>query len=148
MDFRPLTLADLDAVMALERSLTNSLAWEPATEEDQIAIIREGNNFGVFENGTLIGKVGFFDTITEGWEIDGMIIASTRRGQKYGSKLFEYAVNAIINKVHPDRFTLYTHPDNTAALSLYMKRGFTQRDMIKDKYGPGKHRIKLTKSLA
>lgn len=147
MDFRPLTLDDLATVMQLEHSLSNSLSWEPAREEDQASIIKNGNNFGVFEDAVLVGKVGFWDTKTEGWEVDGMIIAQQYRGKKYAGKLFDYSLNVFTQKVRPVQLQLFTHPENSAAISLYLRRGFVIREWIADKYGPGKHRIKMTKEL-
>jgi|GEM_PF-6808864 len=147
MDFRPLTPADLPAVMHLEQSMPGSPLWEPAKEEDQSSIIRDGNNFGIFEHDTLIGKVGFWDTKTDGWEVDGMIIDTRFRGKHYGSRLFMSALRAITEKEHPSELILYTHPHNSPAIAIYLKAGFTIQDLVKDKYGPDKPRIKMTKKL-
>ena len=145
MDFRPLTPADLPAVMRLEQSMPGSLMWEPAKEEDQSSIIRDGNNFGIFDSNVLVGKVGFWDTKTEGWEVDGMIIDTKFRGKHYGSVLFTSALLAITAKEHPSVFVLYTHPANSPAIAIYLKSGFTIQEWVPDKYGPGKPRIKMTK---
>jgi ribosomal protein S18 acetylase RimI-like enzyme len=76
-----------------------------------------------------------------------MIVAQQCRGKKYGSKLFDYAMQAIVEKVHPSQLILYTSPDNSAAISIYIRAGFVIREWISDKYGPGKHRLKLTKNI-
>lgn len=147
MNFRPLTLADLPAVMHLEQSMPDSVMWEPAKEEDQASIIRHGNNFGVFENNVLIGKVGFWDTKTEGWEVDGMIIDTQFRNKRYGSRLLTFALHAITEKENPSALILYTHPGNSSAIMIYLRAGFTLHGWIADKYGPGKPRIQMKKTL-
>lgn len=147
MEFKPLTFDDLKSVMILERSLPNSLSWEPASEKNQSSIIQKGDNFGVFENNMLIGKVGFWDTKTEGWEVDGMIIDKKYRGKNIGTKLFDYALKTITEKVHPSQLVLFTYPENATAISIYLRAGFVIREWISDKYGPGKHRLKMTKKV-
>lgn len=147
MELRPLTLNDLNAVMELEASLPHSIIWEPSTEGDQLLIISKNNAFGIFDNNKLIGKIGFWDTKTEGWEVDGLIIDQIFRRKGYGKKLLRYALDAIVQKIRPSLLVLYTHPENSAAISLYLHEGFLIREWVADKYGPGKDRLRMIKTL-
>ena len=148
METRRLTIADLEHVIILENSIPHDDTWEPSTTEDQLPIISAGNAFGIFEKNSLIGKVGFIKTEKEGWQVDGLCVDKKFRGKGYGKTLFEYATKEIIRKEHPSQLILYVFPGTSSAISIYLRIGFVIHDFIKDKYGPGKHRIKLTKSFA
>ncbi len=147
MNFRPLTIADIESVMTLEQSLPDSLSWKSATVDEQLPIIENGNEYGVFENTILIGKVGFEKSETNTWHVDGLIIANKFRGKQYGSQLFTYALEQCINKEHPTTLELFVYPKNSSAISLYLKNGFVIKEWINNKYGEGKHRLKLIKQL-
>ncbi len=148
METRSLTIADLEHVIVLENSIPHDDTWEPSTSEDQLPIISRGNAFGIFENNVLIGKVGFIETEQEGWQVDGLCVDKTFRGKGYGKKLFEYAIKEITQKEHPSQLMLYVFPGNSSAISIYLHMGFIIHDFIKDKYGPGKHRLKLIQKIS
>lgn len=146
INLRPLTLTDLDTVIAVEHAVPDSLAWEPATKEDQESLIARGNIFGIFEDEKLIGKVGFIDKGNEGWQVDGLIIDKQRRGKKYGEKLFEYAIHEIM-KTNLTIIFLFVYPKNSTAIGIYLKSGFIIDEYIQNKYGPGKDRLKMIKII-
>lgn len=146
-EFKPVHEEDIQSVMDLELSMPDSPFWAAASKDEQLAIIRNGNMFGIYEEGALIGKVGFWNSPDDGWEVDGMIVQQALRNKKYGTRLFDYAIKQILTNVHPERLTLYTHPHNTAAILMYLRGGFVITDYIRDKYGPGKHRIQMTMFL-
>lgn len=145
---RTLTPQDIDAVMALEQSIPDSVMWAPATKEEQMKIILGSNAYGIFEHETLFGKVGFIETARDEWEIDGMIIDTAHRGKSYGTMLFTKALEACIESKHPKHMHLTTHPANNAALRLYLSFGFTITQWIPNKYGPGQDRLYLIKNLS
>lgn len=148
METRPLTIDDLQDVITLENSIPHDNTWEPSTDEDQRPIITAGNAFGIFENNVLAGKVGFIDTKNDGWQVDGLCVDKLFRGKKYGKTLFAYAVEQIIRKEHPNQLMLYVYLGNSSAIIIYLQTGFVIQDFIKDKYGPGKHRLKLIQKLS
>lgn len=139
--------ADLPRVMKLEQSIPDSFAWQSATKEEQLPIINADNTYGIFENNVLIGKVGFINDSGKEWHVDGLILDSKFRNKGYGKKLFSYALESFIKKVHPDKISLYVYPQNSAAITLYLRNGFIIKEWISDKYGPGKHRLKMVKNI-
>lgn len=147
MQFHSLTLANLPAIMNLEHSIKPSASWFPVDADYQKRIIMRGLNFGVFDNGTLIGKVGFTSEKEDEFEVDGMIMKDKYRNQGIGQKLFSYALNELMNKTHPKKVTLFTHPDNSAAIALYQKFNFVTKELIPNKYGEGMHRIRMEKII-
>lgn len=147
MDFHPLTLKKLPAAMRLENSIKQSTAWFSADAQYQKNIIEKGLNFGAFEDGELIGKVGFWSELAGEFEVDGMIIDEKFRGKGVGKKLLTYALGQLIKKMHPKNIILFTHPKNTAAIALYSSFGFEKKEFIPNKYGPGYDRVKMEKVL-
>lgn len=146
MNFRILTIDDIDSVMELEESIPNSLSWKSATREEQLPIIQSSNEYGIFENNALIGKVGFeFENNT--WHVDGLIVHAEYRLKGFGKKLFEYALQHFISKEHPKELTIFVYPENSSAISLYLRNGFIIKEWIANKYGDGKHRLKLIKTI-
>lgn len=143
--FRTVPPKDISIVMRLEHSMPHSTLWEPATVEDQMRIINSGNMFGMYTNDVLIGKVGFWQSPDDGWEVDGLIIDAPFRNRSYGSQLFTYAMERISKKEHPTSYVLYTHPHNIAAIILYLKAGFIVTGFHTNKYGPGKDRLRMIK---
>lgn len=145
--FRPVPPEDLDSVMRLEQSMPHSLLWESASKEDQMNIIGQGSMYGVYVNGTLIGKVGFWDSPDDGWEVDGMIVDDKYRNKKYGTQLLSYALRRITETEHPSSLVLYTHPHNVPAIILYLKVGFLIVGYVANKYGQGKDRLRMKRYL-
>ena len=147
MDLQPVSEEDMASVMTLEASMPDSPLWASATDEEQRAIVRQGNMFGIYKDGVLIGKVGFWNNPEEGWEVDGMIVLREFRNKQYGSELFDYALRQIREKEHPASLVLYTHPSNSPAIRMYLRAGFDITDFIRNKYGPGKDRLQMKKIL-
>ena len=147
MNFRPLTVVDIDSVMALEQSLPDSLSWKSATMKEQLPIVERGNEYGVFENDVLIGKVGFELSPEHEWHVDGLIVMNAYRGKEYGTRLFDYALKQFTEKAHPKSLVLFVYPENSPATSLYLRNGFIIKEWIANKYGEGKHRLKMIKTV-
>jgi ribosomal protein S18 acetylase RimI-like enzyme len=147
MDFRPLTLNDLTAAMALDNSIQTSPSWHPGPSKYQKSIIENGLNFGAFEKNVLIGKVGFNSIDENEFDIDNMIVAEKYQHQGIGKQLFSYALNELVNTKRPKKIILFTYPKNTGAISLYEQFGFVQKEIIQNKYGPGMHRVRMEKMM-
>lgn len=147
MDLRSLSLEDLPAAMELENSMPGSPMWFPVDSEYQQKLIQNGLNFGMFDGNKLIGKVGFWSETEGEYEVDGMILAEKYRHQGNGFKLFSYAEKELISKKRPKKELLFTHPENIPAITLYEQVGFIKKGIIRDKYGPGKDRLKMEKLL-
>ena len=145
---RPLTIHELDILITLEHSLADSLAWAPATKEEQQPLVARGDVFGIFEGTALVGKVGFLETEHGDWQVDGLIIDPRHHGKGLGTILFRYALDSIIRKSHPTQLHLFVYPKNSAAIILYLRHGFVIQELIPDKYGPGKDRLKLIKIIS
>jgi ribosomal protein S18 acetylase RimI-like enzyme len=141
-------MEDITSIMDIEHSVPDSLAWASATEEEQIPIVAAGNVYGIFEKETLVGKVGFIEVDKKTWQVDGLVIQPQYHGKKYGTTLFTKALAAIIDKIHPTYIQLFVYPENSSAISLYLHCGFIIKEWISDKYGPGKHRLKLVKTIS
>jgi ribosomal protein S18 acetylase RimI-like enzyme len=147
MDFRPLSLEDLPAAIALDNSIQTSTTWHPGPSEYQKSMIENGLNFGAFEHETLVGKVGFNVTNTDEFEVNNMIIDPHHHREGIGKHLFSYAMNELISKKHPKKIILHTYPKNTPAITLYKQFGFVQKEIIPNKYGPGMDRVRMEKMM-
>lgn len=74
------------------------------------------------ESKEIIGFI-IYSIIYERSEIIDIIIDPTKRGQGYGSKLLNQAIN-VINENNCENITLEVNSLNNAAINLYKKFGF------------------------
>lgn len=121
---RPVTAADIPAIIAIERNATSAAHWSEAAYHDvfkssappRIALVRE------HEDGTLLGFV-IARINGEECELENIVMAGSARRQGVGSKLVR-ALKAAAQKQGVTRIFLEVRESNSAARALYEKCGF------------------------
>src|SRR3989344_511742 len=145
-EIKSLTIDYLDESIGLENQFTFMPFFMPVDKEYLTKVIKGGFAYGLFDEGKLVGKVGFLKVDDEGHEVDGMVIAPNFRGKGWGRKLMEHGLHELRKNKITSVF-LFTHPENSPAVRLYLKLGFVIKEWIANKYGKGAHRLRLVKTL-
>ncbi|HEX2074099.1 MAG TPA: ribosomal protein S18-alanine N-acetyltransferase [Geodermatophilus sp.] len=130
---RPMTLADLDAVMVLEEELFAPDTWTPAMYRDELA--HAGTRYYlVAEDET--GVVGYAGLIAYADEahVATIGVAGRRQGEGIGARLLD-ALLAEADRRSPV-VLLEVRADNDLAQGLYRRRGFTEIGRRRGYYQP------------
>lgn len=121
LDIRPMELADVDAVVAVEQ-----VSFITPWSRDAFVAETDDNDLAVYlvleADGRVIGYVGMWVIMDEA-HVTNVAVLPAFRGQGHGERL----MRALIDKARgrgARRMTLEVRPSNAAALGLYGKLGF------------------------
>ncbi|WDH79516.1 ribosomal protein S18-alanine N-acetyltransferase [Microbacterium esteraromaticum] len=125
MTLRLATLADLDAVMALERRNFPTDAWSEQTMGTEIASAH--NHYLVDEQGGRIVGYGGLRALPGGTDADIQTIAldAEVRGQGRGRMLLRALLDEAVERGAKEVF-LEVRADNPVAMGLYLSEGFAE----------------------
>ncbi len=120
---RPMTLADLDAVMVLEEELFAPDTWTPAMYRDELA--HTGTRYYLVAE-DVTGVVGYAGLIAYDDEahVATIGVAQDRQGEGIGAALLD-ALLAEADRRSPV-VLLEVRADNATAQHLYARRGFVE----------------------
>lgn len=131
----PAVLADVDAIMAVERT---GIA-HPWTKDSIEALINDDNKTALkacLEDGTLVGYVGYTYVLDEA-EVGNICVLPEYRGMGVGRKLFDEGEKYLKQKEIKVIF-LEVESDNEGAIALYEKCGFVKYNARRNYYGEGR----------
>lgn len=144
LKIKPLTTKHLVDAVELEKQFTRMPFFLPVDKEYLMKVIKGGFAYGFFDDEKLIGKVGFIKVKGKDYEVDGLVISPDYRRKGLGKELMKYG----LEKLRQNKFSLvflFTHPENSPAIGLYLKLGFVIKEWMPNKYGPGAHRLRMVK---
>ncbi|MEK6536384.1 MAG: GNAT family N-acetyltransferase [Actinomycetota bacterium] len=78
--------------------------------------------------------------------LEGLYIRPEFQRQGFGNGLLT-AVGELLSPDEFKRLLVTVSPENEAGLRLYEKAGFREIDYLPDRFGPGRHRLLLAKSM-
>jgi len=131
LTLRPMTLADLPEVMALEKQ-AYAAPW-PETAYRQELQYGERSHFEVVRrDGTLIGYSGMWHFVDE-VHVGTLVTHPAARGAGIGELLLANIIHRAIQQ-GAQTVTLEVRPSNAAALRLYRRYGFAPVGCRKDYY--------------
>lgn len=110
-----------------EKNQSYKKVWETSSEDidDLNEIIEQGNSFGAFENGELIGwAICDFRKWNNSLFIENILISEKFRGQSIG-KLFIKNINRKARELQCRMVELEVQNTNYPAIQFYQKAGFT-----------------------
>ncbi len=136
-DIRPAVLSDVDAIMAVEKTGI-SHPWDRASIE---SLIKDGNKTALvaLSGQDVVGYIGASFILDEA-EIGNVCVMPGMRGKGTGSALLKSLIEDLESKGVSSIF-LEVEDNNTTAISLYTKFGFTKYNMRKDYYGPDRNAL-------
>ncbi len=132
---RPMTTADIRAVLRLERQLFGDEAWSRAMLAGELAQQPRSRHYLVADDGGVVtGYGGLLAAGTQG-DVLTLAVAGDRWGQGTGSALLEALLAEAARRGCREVF-LEVRSDNARAQQLYLRYGFTQIGLRRGYYQP------------
>lgn len=140
----PAVIADVDSIMKIE---TSGIA-HPWTRDSIEALVNDDNKIALkafTDGGEVIGYVGASYVLDEA-DIGNICVLPEYRGQGAGKMLLNDLLETLKTCGIVTVF-LEVESDNTNAIALYEKAGFTRYNLRKDYYGEGRDAMLYRRSL-
>ena len=132
---RPMTSADLSAVVELDRELFGAEAWSRAMLRGELAQQPDSRHYLVADdNGVITGYAGLLAAGSQG-DVLTLAVAGDRWGQGIGSALLEALLAEAARRGCAEVF-LEVRTDNARAQQLYRRYGFVQIGVRRGYYQP------------
>jgi [ribosomal protein S18]-alanine N-acetyltransferase len=132
---RPMTSADVSAVLKLEQELFGEEAWSRAMLRGELAQQPESRYYLVADdNGVITGYAGMLAAGVQG-DVLTLAVAGHRWGQGTGSALLEALLAEAARRGCTEVF-LEVRTDNARAQQLYRRYGFVQIGVRRGYYQP------------
>ena len=141
---KPATLADVDTLLELSRKVSDSQVYLTGTSrEDEIHELQKTTTYLIEKDGVVVGRVAYVIKSPEHAYLSDLVIDPTYQGRGLGRD----ALMRVLKELeHNERIDVVTHPDNSAALQLYLSLGFQVESRKEDYYGDGEPRLVLVKT--
>jgi [ribosomal protein S18]-alanine N-acetyltransferase len=146
---RPMTRADLRAILALERDLFPDDAWTPAMFREEFAQPPGSRVYVVAEDpaGQVVGYAGMMFPPDDTADVLTIAVRQSTWGRGVGSALLRALVEAARRRGR-GQVLLEVREDNPRARTLYQHRGFEEIGVRKGYYQPsGVDAIVMRKEL-
>jgi ribosomal-protein-alanine N-acetyltransferase len=132
---RPMTGADLPAVLGLEHELFGEEAWTRQMLASELGELPDRHYLVAEEDGEVAGYAGLFAPPGGQADVLTIAVAGQRWGRGIGSLLLEALLTEAARRGCPEVF-LEVRVDNDRAQRLYLRRGFTRIGLRRGYYQP------------
>lgn len=140
--FRKATIKDWKLVEELENAAKNSFYLSRKGEENYKNYIKNCQVFLISIDKKVIGTISYKIEKNNNILINGLTILPEFRGQGIATISMGKLLNTLKNK----NLSLVVHPENTPALLVYLKHGFTIKEWRDNHFGNGQPRLYLIKN--
>ena len=132
---RPMTTADVDGVMAVEKD-SFATPWSRSAFEEELAQNRLARYLVAEENGQVVGYAGMWLVINEA-HVTNVAVSGSRRGEGIGRLLMETLME-LARESGMGSMTLEVRVSNMVARHLYETLGFAEAGIRKNYYSETK----------
>lgn len=132
---RPMAIADVDGVMAVEKD-SFSTPWSRSAFEEELAQNRLARYLVAEENGQVVGYAGMWLVINEA-HVTNVAVSGSRRGEGIGRLLMETLME-LARENGMGSMTLEVRVSNMVARHLYETLGFAEAGIRKNYYSETK----------
>ena len=132
---RPMTIADVDGVMAVEKD-SFATPWSRSAFEEELAQNRLARYLVAEENGQVVGYAGMWLVINEA-HVTNVAVSGTSRGAGIGRLLME-TLMGLARENGMGSMTLEVRVSNAVARHLYETLGFAEAGIRKNYYSETK----------
>jgi ribosomal-protein-alanine N-acetyltransferase len=134
LEIRPMTTADLSAVLEIEKALFPIDAWTDALFLAELAEVSISRDVSVaILDSQLVGYASFRYVGKQG-DVNTVAVASDQQGKGIGSALMDWLESqAVLRNVR--EIFLEVRSDNEAAIKMYAARGYERIDIRRNYYG-------------
>ena len=143
ISYRKILRKEWLVVLEQEKSLINNPFYYAFTDEKSFTHYMEHSKvFVILVNNVVAGYFSYEMIDKDTAELNGMVVLPAFQGKKLGTFAME-ALQREMKKIK--RVKLFVHPKNNAALTLYLKFGFTIEEYKKNCFN-GQPRLIMYKS--
>lgn len=132
---RPMAIADVDGVMAVEKD-SFSTPWSRSAFEEELAQNRLARYIVAEEDGQVVGYAGMWLVINEA-HVTNVAVSGSRRGEGIGRLLMETLME-LARENGMGSMTLEVRVSNMVARHLYETLGFAEAGIRKNYYSETK----------
>ena len=134
LEIRPMTTADLSAVLEIEKALFPIDAWTNALFLAELAEVSISRDVSVaILDSELVGYASFRYVGKQG-DVNTVAVASDQQGKGIGTALMDWLESqAVLRNVR--EIFLEVRSDNEAAIKMYDARGYERIDIRRNYYG-------------
>ena len=134
LEIRPMTTADLSAVLEIEKALFPIDAWTDALFLAELAEVSISRDVSVaILDSELVGYASFRYVGKQG-DVNTVAVASDQQGNGIGTALMDWLESqAALRNVR--EIFLEVRSDNEAAIKMYDARGYERIDIRRNYYG-------------
>jgi len=134
LEIRPMTTADLSAVLEIEKALFPIDAWTDALFLAELAEVTISRDVSVaILDSQLVGYASFRYVGKQG-DVNTVAVASDQQGKGIGTALIDWLESqAVLRNVR--EIFLEVRSDNEAAIKMYAARGYERIDIRRNYYG-------------
>jgi ribosomal-protein-alanine N-acetyltransferase len=134
LEIRPMTTADLSAVLEIEKALFPIDAWTDALFLAELAEVTISRDVSVaILDSQLVGYASFRYVGKQG-DVNTVAVASDQQGKGIGTALMDWLESqAVLRNVR--EIFLEVRSDNEAAIKMYATRGYERIDIRRNYYG-------------
>ena len=134
LEIRPMTTADLAAVLEIEKALFPIDAWTDALFLAELAEVSISRDVSVaILDSQLVGYASFRYVGKQG-DVNTVAVASDQQGKGIGTALMDWLESqAALRNVR--EIFLEVRSDNEAAIKMYATRGYERIDIRRNYYG-------------
>lgn len=132
---RPMTEADLPAVLAVEEELFGEEAWSSQMLATELGVLPDRCYLVAEDGGALCGYAGLFAPAGGQADVLTLAVALEHWGRGIGSRLLEALLAEAARRGCQEVF-LEVRVDNDRAQRLYLRRGFTRIGLRRGYYQP------------
>ena len=134
LEIRPMTTADLAAVLEIEKALFPIDAWTDALFLAELAEVSISRDVSVaILDSQLVGYASFRYVGKQG-DVNTVAVASDQQGKGIGTALMDWLESqAVLRNVR--EIFLEVRSDNKAAIKMYATRGYERIDIRRNYYG-------------
>lgn len=141
---KPATLEDVDVLLALKQKMNGLKTYSVMTDpDDQRNELENTVTYLIERDGKVVGSISYEIKSENHAYLSDLVIDPEYQGQGLGRE----ALTRVLKELeHIERIDLVTHPENSAALHLYLSLGFQVESRKEDYYGDGEPRLTLVKT--
>ena len=142
---RKATIEDIPLLIAVEKKLVGLKIYSAGIDEKEWKEVLGKENevvYLILLDGEVVGNISYERKLNETAYIDGFAIDPKFQKQGIGRQALKMVIDELAGA---KRIELVTHPENTAAIKLYLSFGFAIKSRIENYFGDGEPRIQLVK---
>src|SRR3989338_10856359 len=142
---RKATIEDIPLLIAVEKKLVGLKIYSAGIDEKEWKEVLGKENevvYLILLDGEVVGNISYERKLDGTAYIDGFAIDPQFQKQGIGRQALKMVIDELAGA---KRIELVTHPENTAAIKLYLSFGFAIKSRIENYFGDGEPRIQLVK---